>query len=279
MKNTCSVIDNEICEKTDNEIEKIRTVLGTKSKSEILNENAIENSYCANGNSVICNIVKTVGLELICHHDCEHVCSNLYKKHDLVKNRNTTWNNPIIYEDYHIYYNINEIVYITTTANGHIMPRVVECTVTGISIPKTRKLQPIYHIVSSGKDRGYEEYNTNIKHETSKNKIFSTREMAEKAIVSCNKIIPEKRKGRTIKFISPNFQKLILNINDERIPFLIKRIRFDKRLRPTYELHRYFAAKEQEENHINGTVSVYSILKLREEEIKDRLYGTQDMIF
>lgn len=76
------------------------------------------------------------------------------------------------FEDCDIFYNIDEVLYIITNSKGLLTPEVVECTVTGISIPKTRKLQPIYHIVSSGKDRGYEEYNTNIKHETSKNKIF-----------------------------------------------------------------------------------------------------------
>lgn len=75
-------------------------------------------------------------------------------------------------EDCDIFYNINEVLYIITNSKGLLTPEVVECIVTGISIPKTRKIQPIYHIVSTGNDKGYEDYNTNIKYEASKNKVF-----------------------------------------------------------------------------------------------------------
>lgn len=181
-------------------------------------------------------------------------------------------------EDCDIFYNINEVLYIITNSKGLLTPEVVECIVTGISIPKTRKIQPIYHIVSTGNDKGYEDYNTNIKYETSKSKVFSTRKMAEKAIISCNKVVPEQRKGKTIKFISPNSQKLILYISGEKITFSIERIRFDKNLRPLYELHRCIRKKEQEKNHINNAAILYKMIKLKENEIKDRLCGIEDML-
>lgn len=148
MEGTCAAIDIKICEEIDDKIKR-RTMLGTKSKNKTNNENATEPAYYANQNSVICKIEQDEKIII--------------------------WNKTIIYEDYHIFYNINEIIYITTTANGHTMPRVVKCIVTGISIPmvaKGKKIQPIYHIVSTGKDKDYSTYNTNIKYEASKNKVF-----------------------------------------------------------------------------------------------------------
>lgn len=304
MKNTCAAIDIEICEKIDNEIEEIRTILGTKSKSEILNGKAIEKPYCVNGNSVICKIeqagktfyatmylsydeydmVKTVGLALICHHDCEHVCSNIYGKHAWAKakNRNTAWNKAILYEDYPIYYNINEIVYIITTANGHPMPRVVECIVTGISIPmvsKGKKIQPIYHILSTGKDKDYSAYNTNIKYEASKNKVFSSRELAEKSIGCIERFvtpISEKREGKLLTLIKPNNQTVVLYIDNETISFGVKKICLDIKMNPTYELHRKLTENESKERWLKNKVFSYDVIKLGEDEIRNRLCETPD---
>jgi len=156
------------------------------------------------------------------------------------------------YTEHDIYYKVGEIVYIITKSLNPFMPQIVECEVSGVTVPEYRsklrhgtleekEILPLYHLVSTGDDKGYEKYQTNLRYKSGHKKVFSSRENAQKALNSYEEPFFERRIPTKIELINPG-EKISLDMSNwsvshyPRWTFCVTKVSIDCTYMVDYEL-------------------------------------------